>query len=454
MNFPTNFTWGVASAAYQIEGATREDGRGQTTWDDFCRRPGTVFHGHTGDTACDHYHRWAEDVSLMRDLGVKAYRLSLAWSRILPDGDGTVNQAGIDFYSRLLDALRDANIEPWVTLFHWDYPLALHRRGGWLNPESARWLADYAALCARTFGDRVRHWIPFNEPQCVINLGHGNGEHAPGLRLPRGDVLQAMHHTHLATALAAQALHASSPRPAEVGSALATTALTPFSDAPADVAAAEAALWTQSEQLWSNPMWADPILRGRYPAEMEAVFGPDAPRLRPGDAEILAACPAAIDFCGLNLYSAHLVRAGADGKPQTVLPPPGYVTTTQNGWHVTPSMMRWLPRWWHARYGKPIVITENGHQNLDHVYLDGKVHDPQRIDYLHRHLRELRRGMAEGADVRGYFHWTLMDNFEWALGYNVRVGLVHVDFATQVRTPKGSFAWYREVIRSICWSLC
>lgn len=446
MSFPAGFAWGTASASYQIEGGVREGGRGASVWDGFSHRPGATFHGHTGDVACDHYHRWEDDLRLMRDLGVRHYRLSLAWPRILPEGTGALNQAGIDFYRRILDRLHEYGIEPWVTLYHWDYPTALLRRGGWTNPDSAAWLADYAAVCARAFGDRVRRWMPINEPQCVVLLGYQNGYHAPGWKLPDADLVQLVHNTHVATAKAALALRAGCRGPVQVGLALAATHAVPASESAADVEAARRWMWTmRRDSLWNNNrLWGDPLLRGAYDPEVLDFYGADAPRLAPGDAEALAA--AKLDFNGLNMYSAPVIAAGPDG-PRTVPPPPGYVTTTQDGWHVTPGMMRWGPRWWLERYGVPVVITENGHQDLDHVHLDGKVHDPQRIDYLHRYLRELGRGIAEGNDVRGYFCWTLMDNFEWALGYNVRVGLVHVDYRTLVRTPKDSYHWYREVVR-------
>jgi beta-glucosidase len=444
--FPENFAWGTASASYQIEGGVHAGGRGSSIWDDFSHSPGRTFGGHTGDVACDHFHRWPEDVALMRALGVKHYRLSLAWTRLLPEGTGAVNQAGVDFYRRILDALKTAGIEPWITLNHWDYPSALQMRGGWLNPDSVGWMADYAAVCARQFGDAVTNWMPINEPQCVVILGYQTGEHAPGWKLPRNAILQAMHHTHVATAKSAVAIRASSPRKALIGAALAADQLIPASDSPADIAACERAMWTiDPERVWSNPHWADPLLAGKYDDAAMAVFGADQPRRRAGDDEALAG--AKLDFCGINCYSARVIAAGPAG-PVVVPPAPGFVTTTQNNWHVTPAMMRWCPRWWNRRYHLPVVITENGHQNLDHVALDGHVHDPQRVDYLHRYLAELGRGIAEGNDVRGYFCWTLMDNFEWALGYNVRVGLVHVDFQTLKRTPKDSFGWYREVVRS------
>lgn len=448
-NFPTNFAWGTASASYQIEGGVHEGGRGSSIWDDFSHSPGKVFQGHTGDVACDHFHRWPEDVALMRALGVKHYRLSLAWTRLLPDGTGAVNQAGLDFYRRIFAALKNADIEPWVTLNHWDYPSALQMRGGWMNPDSVGWMADYAALCAQHFGDAVTNWMPINEPQCIVLLGYQTGEHAPGWKLPRNALLQAMHHTHVATAKSAAAIRANSPRKALVGCALAADQFIPASESAADIAACERAMWTVNpERVWSNPQWCDPLLAGRYDDAAMAVFGADLPRRRLGDDEALAA--AELDFCGINCYSATVYGAGAapSDAPRVIPFAPGSPTTTQNNWIVTPSMMRWCPRWFNRRYNVPIVITENGHQNLDSVALDGQVHDPQRIDYLHRYLAELGRGIADGNDVRGYFCWTMMDNFEWSLGYNVRVGLVHVDFQTLKRTPKDSFAWYREVVRT------
>ncbi|MEI6168002.1 MAG: GH1 family beta-glucosidase [bacterium] len=444
MSFAKNFSWGVASAAYQIEGAHDADGKGPSIWDVFCRRPNTIFDNHTGEVACDHYHRWQEDVALMKTLGVNAYRLSLAWPRILPAGDGALNEAGLAFYDRLIDALLAAGITPWVTLYHWDYPLRLQQRGGWANPDSPRWLADYATVCARRFGDRVRHWMPVNEPQVIVQHGLVNGGHAPGYRLPLADAVQCGHHLNIGTLLAAKALRAHARLPAEVGSALAAQGMIPYTDSPSDIAAARSATWqVPSEYLWNNAWWTDPLFLGVYPEEGRRVFGDPRPH-----SDEVEAFSTKLDFCGINLYSARVWRAGTDGVPQEVPRPVGYPRTAQGDWHMTPPVLRWTPRFFHERYHVPVVITENGHQNLDHVHLDGKVHDPQRIDYLHRHLRELGQAIADGADIRGYFHWTLMDNFEWALGYNVRVGLVHVDFQTLKRTPKDSFTWYREVIRS------
>jgi beta-glucosidase len=443
MAFPNDFVWGAASASYQIEGATREDDRGESVWDMFCRQPGMVFHGHTGDVACDHYHRYREDVALMKQLGVKAYELSLAWPRILPDGTGAVSSKGVDFYRRLLDELLSAGIQPWVKLFHWDYPLALFHRGGWLNPDSPRWFADYARVAVEALGDRVSVWLTMNEPQCFIGLGLRDGEHAPGLKLPQREAVQAAHHTLLAHGLAVLAIRAGIKRPAPVGLAPCGLVKVPATNDPKDIAAARTAFFSAEPLLHSVTWWLDPIYKGEYPTDGLAMLGADAPRVAAGDMKTICQ---PLDFCGINIYSAKCVRAGRDGKPEVLLPPPGYNRTSQNNWHVNPPAMYWAPKFLHERYGLPVVITENGHQNLDAPALDGKVHDPQRIDYLHRYLLELGRAIGDGVPVKGYFCWTLTDNFEWALGYNVRVGLVYTDFQTQQRIPKDSFTWYRRVI--------
>jgi len=443
MPFPKEFVWGVATASYQIEGATREDGRGDTVWDLFCRRPGAVFHGHTGDVACDHYHRYRDDVALMKDLGLKAYELSLAWTRILPDGAGAVNSKGLDFYRRLLDELLAADIQPWVKLFHWDYPTALYYRGGWLNPDSPHWFADYARVAVEALGDRVNVWLTMNEPQCFIGLGHFDDYHAPGLKLPRREAMQAAHHTLLAHGLAVQVLRTGTRKPVSVGLAPCGLAKVPATDDPQDIAAARAAFFSAEPLLPTVTWWLDPIYKGEYPADGLAALGADAPRVRDGDMNTIRQ---PLDFCGINIYSAQCVRAGRDGKPEILLPPPGFNRTSQNDWQVNPTAMYWVPKWLYERYGLPLVITENGHQNLDAPSLDGHVHDPQRIDFLHRYLLELKRAIGDGVPVKGYFCWTLTDNFEWALGYNVRVGLVYTDFQTQRRIPKDSFAWYRQVI--------
>jgi beta-glucosidase len=444
--FPASFTWGVASAAYQVEGAPLEDGKGPSVWDMFCRKPGAVWRGQNGDIACDHYHRYREDVALLRELGIPAYRFSISWPRVLPEGVGQVNQKGIDFYQRLVDALVEAGIQPWVTLFHWDYPLALYRRGGWLNRDSADWFAEYAALLAERLSDRVTHWMTLNEPQCFIGLGLQDGYHAPGDRLRFDEVLLAGHHALLAHGRAVQAIWASARSKPSIGFAPVGVTCMPATEAPADVEAARQSMFSVTRaDCFLNTWWMDPIFLGRYPEDGLALYGDAAPRVRAGDMQTIAQ---PLDFFGVNIYHGTFVRAGADGAPESVPLPPGYPKTTQDFWPITPAALYWGPKLFYERYGLPVVITENGQQNADVVSLDGRVHDPQRIDFLQRYLRELRRACTEGVPIRGYFQWCFTDNFEWAMGDAIRVGIVFTDYPTQRRIPKDSAYWYRDVIRS------
>lgn len=448
--FPENFTWGTATASYQIEGAWAEDGKGPSIWDDFCRPPGRIDGTYmwapaSGEVACDHYHRWAEDVALIKNLGTNAYRLSLSWARLLPDGTGRLNPAGVAFYRRLLEALRAAGVQPWVTLYHWDLPSALYQRGGWLNRDSADWFADYAALAAREFGDLVAHWITFNEPQCFIWLGLHAGRHAPGLRLPLADVLRAGHNVLRAHGRAVPALRAASPRTGQIGYAPVGAIKMPESESAADVEAARQSMFAVGpDSLWNNAWWYDPVVWGRYPEDGLQHYGRFLPAGWEND---MAALAPPLDFLGTNIYQGETMRAGPDGQPVAKAFPAG-TDITAFKWMVTPASLRWGPRYLNERYRIPVVVTENGMSNVDWVQCDGTVPDPQRIDFLRRYLRELRQALADGADIRGYFHWSLIDNFEWAEGYKERFGLVHVDFATLRRTPKQSYAFYREVIRS------
>jgi beta-glucosidase len=443
--FPQNFIWGAAAASYQIEGAAYEDGKGLSVWDTFCRKPGAIWNGHTGDVACDHYHRWRDDVAMMQSLGLQAYRLSLSWPRILPNGIGEPNPKGLAFYDQLIDALLEAGIQPYVTLFHWDYPHELFLRGGWLHPDSSQWFADYAALAARKLGDRVKFWMTHNEPQVAIGNGHLETHHAPGIQLPFADSLRAAHNLLLSHGKAVMALRANAPQPLQIGFAPVGNIRFPASDAPADIAAARQATFTISQRdFWNNCWFSDPIFFKQYPEDGLRLFDKDLPIIGANDLEIIAQ---PIDFYGVNIYFGQMVRAGADGQPEFVTNPPGHPRTTI-GWFVSPEVLYWGPRFLFERYGKPIYITENGMANVDWVSTDGKVHDPQRIDFTARYLSQLRRAVTDGVDVRGYFYWSIMDNFEWAQGYSQRFGLVYVDYATQQRTPKDSALWYREVIAS------
>ncbi|TNY35715.1 GH1 family beta-glucosidase [Thermomonospora catenispora] len=431
MPFPAHFRWGVATAAYQIEGATTEDGRGESVWDVFCRTPGRVRDGHTGEVACDHYHRWPEDLALMADLGVDAYRFSIAWPRIQPDGTGPANPRGLDFYDRLVDALLDRGITPFPTLFHWDLPQALEEEGGWLNRDTAHRLAEYAALVARRLADRVEHWITLNEPVVVTAYGYALGVYAPGRALLL-DALPAGHHQLLGHGLAVTALRAEGAR--RVGLANHYSPVwAAAEDDEADRRAAEAF------DVFMNRCYTEPVVRGRYP-DLSVLGGPDpASYVRDGD---LAAIGAPVDFLGVNYYNPTRVKAPAPGDPLPFeLVPVEEHPVTGMGWPIVPDALLDLLRTLHRTCpGVPLYITENG------CAFDDSVHDEERIDFLARHIDAVRAAVAEGVDVRGYFVWSLLDNFEWVEGYHARFGLVHVDYATQRRTPKDSYAWYRDHI--------
>ena len=446
MGFRDDFVWGAATASYQVEGAAFEDGRGYTVWDDFCRRPGKTFRGENGDVACDHYHRYKEDVALMRALNLKAYRFSIAWSRILPEGAGDINPKGLAFYSNLVDALLENGITPYVTLFHWDLPYALYRRGGWQNPDSPEWFARYTKVVADALGGRVKHFITFNEPQCFIGLGHATGEHAPGDIRSRRALLEMAHNVLLAHGRAVQVLREKVPG-AAVGYAPTGGAHYPASDSPADIEAARTAYFATSQNpdniLWDVSWWSDPVMLGAYPEKALALYETDMPVIGLRDMETIAQ---PLDFYAQNIYNGGMVRAsGNEYGWEFVERPEGYARTAI-GWPVTPESLYWGPKFLYERYKRPIYITENGLSAHDWVDLDGQVHDPNRIDFLRRYLRELRRASEDGVDIRGYFAWSLMDNFEWSRGYSERFGLIHVDYETQKRTIKDSGYWYRELI--------
>jgi beta-glucosidase len=445
MNFPSKFVWGAAAASYQIEGAAYDDGKGPSVWDMFCKKHGTVWNGHSGETACDHYHRYAEDVRLMQSLGLQAYRLSVSWPRVLPDGTGAVNDKGLSFYDRLVDALLAAGIEPHVTLFHWDFPLSLYHRGGWLNRDSADWFAEYSERVVRKLGDRVQHWMTLNEPQVFVGAGHNEGRHAPGDKLRFAEVLRAAHHVLLAHGRSVQAIRAATPRPCRIGFAPVGTIRYPTEETPAAIAAARDSTFSvTSRTTWTNTWWNDPVFLGKYPEDGLKLYGHELPEIRSGDLELIAQ---PIDFFGVNIYQGTPVRLTKNGGAEVVPHPVGHPITGFD-WAVTPDAMYWGCRFLHERYQKPIVITENGISCRDWVSVDGKVHDPQRIDFMKRYLRSLHRAIKEGIPIDAYFHWSIMDNFEWAEGYKQRFGMIFVDYVTQKRTLKDSAHWYRDVIAS------
>lgn len=443
--FPEGFVWGAASSAYQIEGAAAEDGRGPSVWDAFCAKSGAVFRGHTGAVACDHYHKYIEDVGLMKALGLHAYRFSVSWPRVMPEGVGRVNEAGLAFYDRLVDELVAAGIRPWVTLFHWDFPEALQGRGGWLNEASPGWFAEYAAVVVDRLSDRVQHWITINEPQIFIGMGHRDGTHGPGLRLPAAQWAKAGHHALLAHGRAVQVIRSRARSKPLVGWAPCGRVEFPVTESAADIEAARSSTFSMRvADCWNNTWWSDPVCLGRYPEDGLRLFGADAPRFGSDD---MALINQPLDFYGVNIYTGEPVKAGPDGKAEPVGWPPGNPTTAFR-WNVAPESLYWGPRFLYERYRLPVFVTENGMSNIDWVTPDGAVHDPQRIEFTRGYLSELRRAIRDGVDVRGYFHWSILDNFEWAEGYRQRFGLVHVDYQTLRRTPKDSALWYRDIIAS------
>ncbi|GIF46600.1 beta-glucosidase [Asanoa ferruginea] len=431
---PGGFLWGVSTSAYQIEGAVHAGGRGASVWDTFSATPGRIVDGTTGAIATDSYHRYADDVALMRELGVGAYRFSVAWPRIQPDGTGPANAAGLDHYERLVDALLDAGIAPVATLFHWDLPQALQDRGGWLSRETAHRFGEYAALVAGRLGDRVRMWITLNEPFVHMSLGYALGTHAPGEQLLFG-AFPVAHHQLLGHGLAVAALRDHSNSPVTIANNYSPAR--PASHDPADLAAAAA------YDALQNRVFTDPLFGLGYPEGAA-----DLSVVREGDLDVIAA---PIDALGVNYYNPTGVRGPEDGSPLPfeIVPLDGYPTTAF-GWPVAPDGLRELLVQLHGRYGAalpPIYITESGCAYDDVVGPDGSCADPERIAYLDAHLAALADAQADGVDVRGYFVWSLLDNWEWAEGFTKRFGLVHVDFDTQTRTPKSSFAWLRERIR-------
>ena len=443
MSFSKDFVWGVATASYQIEGAAYADGKGLNTWDVFSRTPGKTWEGCTGDVACDHYHCFKEDVAIMKQVGLKAYRLSISWSRVLPDGTGKPNPKGLEFYDALMDELLAAGITPWVTLFHWDYPYELFFRGGWLNRDSPAWFAEYTSLVVKHLSDRVQHWMTINEPQVFLQHGHVDGTHAPGLKLDWPDVLRATHNVLLSHGRAVQVIRAEAKKKPIVGFAPVGRTCIPTSDKPQDIEAARWAMFAMNEKnLWSNSWFSDPIFFKQYPEDGLKLFGSAVPQVGAGDMELIGQ---PMDFYGMNTYRGMFVKMGSEGKPESVPLSSSRAQTTYY-WEITPEALYWGPRFFYERYHKPIVVTENGMPNTDWIHTDGKVHDPQRIDYTSRYLQQLKKASMDGVLVRGYFHWSLIDNFEWAEGYRQRFGLIYVDYPTQKRVPKDSADWYKQVI--------
>ena len=447
MSFPKDFIWGAATASYQIEGAWDEDGKSPNIWDVFCEQPGTIFDKSSGKTACDHYHRYAEDVGLMAQSGIRNYRFSVSWSRILPEGTGKVNDAGVAFYDRLINCLLEHGIRPWITIYHWDLPACLQEKGGWLNEQMPEWFAEYTGVLAERFGDRAKDFITINEPQCFLGLGYMAGVHAPGLKLDVKDQVIAAHNLLLSHGRACQVLR-EKVKDVRIGYAPCGAPSVPLDENnPADISAARKAYFALNEKspLFSVSWFSDPTILGTYPEDGLKLFGQYLPQ---GWREDLKVICQKLDFYTQNIYEGTEIRAADNEKGYKAVPYPAGHPRTAFGWPVTPRALYWGPRFLWERYRLPFMISENGMSCHDWIMSDGKVHDPNRIDYLRRYLKELRRASEDGVDIRGYFCWSLMDNFEWAKGYSERFGLIYVDYSTGRRIPKDSLIWYADVIRS------
>jgi beta-glucosidase len=469
LSFPEGFSWGTATAAYQIEGAARMDGRGLSVWDTFSRVPGNVRGGDTGDIACDSYHRYREDVALMASLGVNAYRFSISWPRVLPGGRGVVNQKGLDYYRALLDQLGEHGITPAATLYHWDLPQELQDEGGWAVRSTAQRFADYAATIAEELGDRVTRWITVNEPQVVANHGYRTGEHAPGVR-DAAQAAAATHHLLLGHGLAAQALRDRSANGTQVGITLDLHPIRTLGRSRPDGAgpdrpdaggesspeALEQARMIRDAEL--NGLYLEPVLHGRYPAQARDIMLPPDSLVADGDMEIISQ---PIDFLGINYYAPHYLRAGdpddlrrgerpvPGGMPGVVEYSPGWLDRTAMGWLVDPDRLyELLISLSKDAPGLPLYITENGCAAEDYVNPLGEVNDSERVSYLHQHLEAAARAIRDGASLAGYFVWSLLDNFEWGWGYQKRFGIVFVDFGTQRRILKSSARFYSDVVRA------
>ena len=439
--FPPDFLWGAATAAYQIEGSPLADGAGASIWHRFSHTPGRTANGDTGDVACDHYYRYASDIILMRELGLRAYRLSIAWGRIYPKGKGHINQAGLDFYSRLIDKLLEAGIMPNVTLYHWDLPAALDDRGGWLNPDIAEWFGEYAATMFDALADRVPMWATINEPLVVMDGGYMNGNLAPGHR----NIYEAPIVTHnllRAHGRGVQAFRARNASDSRIGLVVNLDRKYPASDSWQDKEAVARA------HAYGNEQYLDPVLLGRYPAKLREIFGdawPDWPD------EDLALIKQPLDYVGVNYYTRLVVKHDETHPPINVgVEPQVDALHTEMGWEVFPLALTHILTWLKERYGDiPLYITENGSAFMDPPEaVDGRIEDPLRVEYLRRHLHAIRDAIQQGVNLRGYFAWSLLDNYEWSHGYTKRFGIVHVNYATQERTIKDSGRYYSRIIQS------
>lgn len=446
--FSKDFVWGVATSSYQIEGATKEGGRGVGIWDIFADTKGKIWDNNKPDPACDFYHKYKEDIALMKQCGIKAYRFSLSWPRILPEGIGRVNEEGLKFYNNVIDELLKNGIEPYITLYHWDYPQALQEKGGWLNPECVDWFAEFAGVCSDAFSDRVKYFITFNEPQCFTGISALHGEHAPGNKLSISDTFLMVHNVLKAHGKAVIALRKNAHQDIKVGYAPTCGMPYPLTETPEDIEAARTALFTCPDDLsnwtWNVPWFSDPVFLGKYPEDGLKKYKEYLPTITEEDMKLISQ---PLDFMGENIYNGFAIRSGKNGGFEYVMRKNGY-DLTGNMWPVTPECFRWGLRFLYERYKMPIFVTENGTCCKDVVSTDGKVHDTDRIDFLNSYIKAMLQAMDDGAQILGYFVWTLTDNFEWNLGYRDRFGLVYVDFETQRRIRKDSSYWYQKLIET------
>jgi len=439
LQFPKDFIWGAATSAYQIEGAWNKDGKGPSIWDNFSKKWFKTHQGANGDIAVDHYHRWPEDVAIMADLGLKSYRFSVAWTRIFPQGTGQVNQKGLDFYSRLVDGLLEKGIQPIPTFFHYDLPQAIQDKGGWTRRETAQEFGDYVGVVANKLNDRAKTWITHNEPWVTAFVGHMTGEHAPGRRNPFA-TLSAVHTLLLSHGYAMEALRANTSADSQVGIALNLSPIYPATDSDNDRLAAE----RFDGQL--NRLMLDPLLRGSYPEDMLRLFRWFWPKMQPGDMERISA---PMDFVGVNYYTRLVAKWAFYVPIMQAMPVTPKNAEMSQMWEIYPEgIYDLLTRIWRDYKPKAIFVSENGVPVPDVLNSNGKVHDVQRISYLSRHLQQVHRAMGEGVPITGYLAWSLLDNFEWAYGYQMRFGLVHVDFNSLKRTVKDSGRWFAQVIRT------
>ena len=445
--FRDDFVWGVASSAYQVEGRDPEDGCGKNIWDTFAEE-GRILDGKDAYTACDHMHRYKEDYKLMKLLGIKAYRFSMSWARILPEGTGKVNEKAIAMYRDMILSMKENGIEPYITMYHWEFPQALQDKGGWLNEDVIQWFGEYAKVVAENFSDICEYFITLNEPECFVGLGHLSGVHAPGLKLPYKDVFKIAHNALRAHGQAVINLRKYASRPIKVGYAPTCGMAYPATDSPEDIEAARKTLFGFHQPMdnwtWNVAWFNDPVFLGRYPEEGLKKFAEYLPEITDEDMKLISQ---PLDFMGQNIYNGYMMRQGEDGEPEYVDREAGAAKTAA-GWPVTPECFYYGVKFLYERYHLPLYITENGMSCHDDVSLDGRVHDPNRQNFLDLYISALQRANDDGADVRGYFLWTFLDNFEWDKGYTERFGIVYVDFKTQKRIVKDSAFWYQKIIES------